>query len=96
MLEWIRADSNRREASHSLSVISGIPHGSIFVHINDLSDEVSIQIRIFAVDTSVYLTADDGYNSWSLQNDLKLSTWKTRWDMELIPYEGQETDSKNL
>ena len=56
------------------------------VYINDLSDELSSQVRLFADYTAVYLTfggADDGK---VLQNDLdRLSVWEDRWDMEFSP-----------
>ena len=68
---------------------SGVPQGSVLgpilflVYINDLPDELSSQVRLFADDTAVYLTiggADDGK---VLQNDLdRLSVWEDRWDME--------------
>ena len=72
----------------------------LLVYINDLPDELSSQVRLFADDTAVYLTiggADDGK---VLQNDLdRLSVWKDRWDMEFNPSKCQVvqvTSSKNF
>ena len=94
------------EESGSVPVTSGVPQGSVLgpilflVYINDLPDELSSQVRLFADDTAVYLTiggADDGK---VLQNDLdRLSVWEDRWDMEFNPSKCQVvqvTSSKNL
>ena len=81
---------------------SAVPQGSVLglilflVYINDLPDELSSQVRLFADDTAVYLTiggADDGK---VLQNDLE---WEDRWDMEFNPSKCQVvqvTFSKNF
>ena len=71
---------------------SGVPKGSVLgpilflVFINDLPEQLSSQVRLFADDTAVYLTIvglDDGT---VLQNDLdKLSLWESQWDMEFNP-----------
>ena len=113
-LAWIRAFLGNRsqtvvlegEESGSVPVTSGVPQGSVLgpilflVYINDLLDELSSQVRLFADDTAVYLTiggADDGK---VLQNDLdRLSVWEDRWDMEFNPSKCQVvqvTSSKNL
>ena len=94
------------EESGSVPVTSGVPQGSVLgpilflVYINDLPDELSSQVRLFADDTAVYLTiggADDGK---VLQNDLdRLSVWEDRWDMEFNPSKCQVvqvTSSKKL
>ena len=112
-LAWIRAFLGNRsqtvvlegEESSSVPVTSGVPQGSVLgpilflVYINDLPDELSSQVRLFADDTAVYLTiggADDGK---VLQNDLdRLSVWEDRWDMEFNPSKCQVvqvTSSKN-
>ena len=112
-LAWIRAFLGNRsqtvvlegEESGSVPVTSGVPQGSVMgpilflVYINDLPDELSSQVRLFADDTAVYLTiggADDGK---VLQNDLdRLSVWEIRWDMEFNPSKCQVvqvTSSKN-
>ena len=113
-LAWIRAFLGNRsqtvvlegEESGSVPVTSGVPQGSVLgpilflIYINDLPDELSSQVRLFADDTAVYLTiggADDGK---VLQNDLdRLSVWEDRWDMEFNPSKCQVvqvTSSKNL
>ena len=98
VLEWIRTFLGCRsqrvviagEESEFIPVTSGVPQGSVLgpilflVYINDLPDEVCSQVRLFADDTALYLTTESEDDSSTLQNDLdRLSTWETRWGMEL-------------
>ena len=99
-LAWIRAFLGDRsqtvvidgEESESVPVTSGVPQGSVLgpilflIYINDLPDELSSQVRLFADDTAVYLTIGDTEDGKVLQNDLdRLSVWEDRWDMEFNP-----------
>ena len=100
MLSWIRAFLGSRsqrvvidgEESESIPVTSGVPQGSVLgpilflVYINDLPDEVRSQVRLFADDTTLYLTLESEDDSSTLQSDLDiLSAWESRWDMEFNP-----------
>ena len=99
-LAWIRAFLGNRsqtvvldgEESESVPVTSGVPQGSVLgpilflIYINDLPDELSSQVRLFADDTAVYLTIGDTEDGKVLQNDLdRQSAWEDRWDMEFNP-----------
>ena len=97
-LSWIRAFLGDRsqtvvlEESGSVPVTSGVPLGSVLgpilflVYINDLPDELSSQVRLFADDTAVYLTVGGSDDGTVLQNDLdRLSMWESQWDMEFNP-----------
>ena len=99
-LAWIRAFLGNRsqtvvidgEESKSVPVTSGVLQGSVLgpilflIYINDLPDELSSQVRLFADDTAVYLTIGDTEDDKVLQNDLdRLSVWEDRWDMEFNP-----------
>ena len=99
-LAWIRAFLGNRsqtvvidgEESESVPVTSGVPQGSVLgpilflIYINDLPDELTSQVRLFADDTAVYLTIGDTEDGKVLQNDLdRLSVWEDRWDMEFNP-----------
>ena len=56
------------------------------IYINDLPDELSSQVRLFADDTAVYLTIGGAEDGKLLQKDLdRLSVWEDRWDMEFNP-----------
>ena len=89
--QWIRAFLGNRsqtvvldgEESESVPVTSGVPQGSVLgpilflIYINDLPDELSSQVRLFADDTAVYLTIGDTEDGKVLQNDLdRLSVWE--------------------
>ena len=99
-LRWIQAFlSNRRqkvviegEESDSVPVTSGVPQGSVLgpilflAYINDLPQDIVSQVRLFADDTAVYLTLEDGNDSETLQRDLdRLQAWESKWDMEFNP-----------
>ena len=79
------------EESGSVPVTSGVPPGISpgaypVSCINDLPDELSSQVRLFADDTAVYLTVGGSDDGIVLQNDLdRLSMWASQWDMEFNP-----------
>ena len=75
---------------------SGVPQGSVLgpilflVYINDLPEELSSQVRLFADDTAVYLTVGGSDDGRVLQTDLdRLSVWESQWDMEFNPHKCQ-------
>ena len=99
-LSWIRAFLADRsqivilegEESGSVPVTSGVPLGSVLgpilflVYINDLPEELSSQVRLFADDTAVYLTVGGSDDGAALQTDLdRLSVWENQWDMKFNP-----------
>ena len=70
-------------------VTSGIPQGSVLgpilfvVFINDLPDEVSSYIKIFADDTKIFRIIADINDSADLQADLNtLFEWSRKWQLE--------------
>ena len=83
-LFWIRAFLGKRsqtvvlevEESESVPVTSGVPQGWVLgpilflVYINDLPEELSSQVRLFADDTAVYLTVGGSEDEKVLQKDL--------------------------
>ena len=64
------------EESDSAPVTSGVPKGSLLgpilflIYINDLPHLITSNVRLFADDTAVYLTADGPDGGRVLQNDL--------------------------
>ena len=80
------------ECSDEVPVYSGVPQGSVLgpilflLYINDLPDNVQSQVRLFADDTSVYLTINHPSDASLLQKDLdQLQRWEVKWDMEFNP-----------
>ena len=60
------------------------------VYTNDLPDEMSSHVRLFADDTAVYMTIGGGEDSKVPQNDMnRHSVWEDRLDMEFDPSECQ-------
>ena len=87
--KWISSFLNSRtqkvlvegESSALAQVVSGVPQGSVLgpslflFYINDMPENISSTVRLFADDTIVYLTLNPPTNSSILQEDLnKLSS----------------------
>lgn len=55
-------------------------------YINDLPEQVTSQVRLFADDMVIYITLDQEGNSSVLQQDLQqLEHWESLWEMEFNP-----------
>ena len=74
-------------------VSAGVPQGSVLgplfflLYINDLSENVSSQVKLFADDTSIFQMVSDVSLSWQiLSNDLYvIQNWAYRWKMSFNP-----------
>ena len=69
-----------------------MPQGSVpgpilfLLYINDLSEKITSQVRLFADDTALYLTVTSKTDSQTLQQDLqKLEQWEKTWEMHFNP-----------
>lgn len=100
IINWIKSFLNNRHQrvivdgilSDSLSVLSGVPQGSVLgpslflVYINDLCDSISSSIKLFADDTLMFSVLENSSSILSFQNDLyKLEAWSHKWKMEFNP-----------
>ncbi len=93
---WIKAFlSNRSQVasingSHSRPqpVISGVPQGTILapvlflLYINDISENIKSQIRLFAEDGIIYREINNDQDRVTLQEDLdNLNNWANKWQL---------------
>ena len=76
------------ECSSETKVLSGVPQGTVLgpllflVHINDLPDCVTSNVRLFADDCLLYRTVKSQKDQEALQTDLKsLEIWADKWGM---------------
>jgi len=73
---------------HLSNVLSGVPQGAVLgpilflVHINDISENITSNIRVFADDCLCYREIDSLEDCDILQQDInKLSNWAQAWGM---------------
>ena len=78
--------------STSTIVTSGVPHGTVLgpllflLYLNDLPDNLSTSVRLFADDGIVYTPIRSQNESSLLKNDLhKLQKWQDTWLMKFNP-----------
>ena len=83
-------------SSSECPVSSGVPQGSVLgpslflFYINDLPNNISSQVRLFADDTIVYLAMKPTSNNKVLQKDLdKLAEWEHKWKIKFHPQKCQ-------
>ena len=96
LLNWLENFlENRRQkviVNNNMSdekiVLSGIPQGSVLgpvlfiIYINDLPEEISSNIKIFADDTKIFKALEIQSDKDQLQNDLdKLIEWSNKWQL---------------
>ena len=74
-------------------ILSGVPQGSVLgpllflIYINDLTDNISSNIKLFADDSSLFIKVQDIDTAHSLLNsDLdKITEWAYQWKMQFNP-----------
>ena len=77
------------EKSETADVTSGVPQGSVLgptlflVYINDIGDNITSKLRLFADDTILYRSIRNSTDTRILQEDLeRLQAWEQQWQME--------------
>ena len=76
------------ESSEFIRVMSGVPQGTLLgplmflLYINDISNNLTSHIRLFANDCVIYRTISSLEDPLCLQEDLdRIFNWTTRWQM---------------
>ncbi len=83
---------NGKESSWNM-LYSGVPQGSVLgpllflIYINDLSDNVSANMKLFADDSSIFLKVNDiNVTQITLMSDLQqITRWAHQWKMSFNP-----------
>ena len=81
------------QSSEWATINAGVPQGSILgpllflIYINDLSNGINSDVKLFADDTSIFSTVyDPNTTADSLNKDLqKISEWAYKWKMSFNP-----------
>ena len=81
------------EISSYLNISSGVPQGSVLgptlflIYINDIVNDINSIIKLFADDTSMYLSLNDANErTVRLNQDLKLiDEWAKKWKVDFNP-----------
>ena len=100
IFEWLKSFLSKRykqvvvdgESSKKATVDSGVPQGTVLgpllflVHINDLPQSVTSQVRLFADDFLLYRKINNQQDYELLQKDLtSLERWAEKWGMRFNP-----------
>ena len=109
LLRWFKSYlSDRKQAvvvngscSDFLTVSAGVPQGSVLgpllflIYINDINEGIVSTTKLFADDTSMYLSVnDDETRSETLNLDLnKIQLWANKWK---VTFNGQKTELVNI
>ena len=92
------------QVSHWTSIEAGVSQGSILglllflIYINDLSDDLSTNAKLFAGDTSLFSVVRDINTSTAhLNNDLrKISNGPFQWEMSFNPDSSKQAQEVNF
>ena len=78
--------------SPDVPVLSGVPQGTVLgpllflLYINDLGENCTSRMRLFADDTLIYSTIESCNDAAKLQSDLTaLQEWAQKWQMKFNP-----------
>ena len=89
------------QISNYTDITAGVPQGSVLgpllflIYINDLADNIDSNIKLFADDTSIYLSLDDNQiRTQTLNSDLlKIQEWANTWK---VTFNAQKTNKLDI
>ena len=94
------------QESEWLTIKAGVPQGSIlgplffflYIYINDLSDNLESNVKLFVDDTSMFSVVRVPINtSQKLNSDLhKVSLWAYKWKISFNPDPSKQTQEVNF
>lgn len=75
------------------NIPAGVPQGSVLgpllflIYINDIVSGIQSSIKLFADDTSIYLSIDDVQRRTNILNSdmLKINEWAKSWKVDFNP-----------
>ena len=101
LLDWFKdylkhrkqAVTIKGETSSYLEIQAGVPQGSVLgptlflIFINDIVSDIVSTIKLFADDTSIYLSLNDAHMRTVILNDdmRKISNWAKKWKVDFNP-----------
>ena len=101
LLDWFKdylkhrkqAVTIKGETSSYLEIQAGVPQGSVLgptlflIFINDIVSDIVSTIKLFADDTSIYLSLNDAHMRTVIFNDdmRKISNWAKKWKVDFNP-----------
>ena len=85
-------------------ISAGVPQGSILgpllflIYINDISDNLESNVKLFADDTSIFSVVHHPNSTATMLNNdlLKIQQWAYQWKMSFNPDQTKQAQESNI